>query len=76
MIRAISNNGLYSKSLLLDFLEKEGFSGEKAVELYKIYSDERKGIRVRKSSLINKEDAEKLLGIAQNLLGEIKASFK
>ncbi|MBS3101867.1 nucleotidyltransferase domain-containing protein [Candidatus Woesearchaeota archaeon] len=76
MMRLIRENNLYSKSALFSFLENCGVTKEKIEELYRIYSDERKGIRVRKSSLINKEDAEKLLGIAQNLLGEIKASFK
>jgi len=76
MIRAISNNGLYSKSLLLDFLEKEGFSGEKAVELYKIYSDERNNMRIRESGSIAKNDIAKLLKTCETLLKEAKILLK
>lgn len=75
MIKIIMNNKLYSKFLLFRYLENNGFTINKIEELYRIYSNERNDIKVKKSNIILKNDAEKLLSIAGNLLKEVKILF-
>lgn len=72
MIKLMLNNKLYSKSLLLDYLEKFSFSKEKIEELYRIYCNERDDIHIKQSNIITKAEIEKLLSIAKNLLNEVK----
>ena len=76
MIKAIINKTSYSKSLLFDYLENYSFSNEKIEELYKIYSNERNNMRVRKNEFVNKNDIIKLIVIAENLLKEAKSLLK
>lgn len=76
MIKAISNNGLYSKSLLFDYLGNCGFSDDKIKELYKIYSDERNNIKIKESRIIAKKDLRNLLISCENLLKEVKLLLK
>ena len=76
MIKLMLNDKLYSKSQLFDYLENNGFSMNKIEELYKIYSKERNNIKVKDSSIINKEDVLKLLSLAEKLLQEVKSFLK
>lgn len=72
MIKIIINNGLYSKSLLFDYLENTDLTKSKIEELYKIYSSERNNTKIKESSIVKKEDIEKLIIIAENLFKEVK----
>ena len=72
MIKLILNNKLYSKSLLFEHLKNNGIAQNKIEELYKIYSKERNGFKIRESDIISKEDMIMLLNRAQNLLKEVK----
>lgn len=76
MIKVSHSNELYSKSLLLDYLRNNNMSKEKIEELYGIYSKERDGVNIKESNLIAKADVKKLLGIAENLLKDVKKSLR
>lgn len=68
MIKLMTNNKLYSKSLLFDYLENNNLSKDKIEELYKIYSNEKNNIKVKESKIILDMDINKLLNIAERLL--------
>ena len=72
IIRLMLNNKLYSKSLLFDYLENNGFSKNEIGELYRIYTEERNNNKVKESDIITKVDIGKLLGIAEKLLKDTK----
>lgn len=73
MIKIISNNLPYSKTQLSSYLERNGLTQEKIQELYRIYSNERNGGRIKKSDSITKEDIQKLILIVENMLQEVKS---
>lgn len=73
MIKLISNNLPYSKTKLFSYLEQNGLTQEKIQELYRIYSNERNGHKIKKSDSIAKEDVQKLILIMENLLQEVKS---
>ncbi|MBI2558687.1 DUF2080 family transposase-associated protein [Candidatus Woesearchaeota archaeon] len=70
MINLILSGKFYSKSVLFDFLEGKGLTKDKILELYKIYSSEMDGIKIKENRIVTKEDIKKLLIIAENLLKE------
>lgn len=76
MINLIMDNNQYSKSSLFLFLEDNGMSKNKVDELYRIYSNERNDIKVKKSDILTKEDIAKLLNIAKKLLEHVKNHLK
>lgn len=73
MIKFISNNLPYSKAQLSNYLGQNGLTQEKIPELYRIYSNERNGHKIKKSESIIKEDVQKLILIMENLLQEAKS---
>ena len=75
MIKLISNNKLYSKASLFSYLKSYGFSRNKVEEFYRIYSNERDGIKVVESKVITKENILKLLSITEDLLKEIRSAL-
>ena len=76
MIKLILSNRLYSKSNLFYYLGNNSISKAKIEELYKIYSDERNDIKVKKSDIIKKEDITKLIVIAEHLLKEVRSLLR
>jgi len=76
MIKVILNNELYSKRTLFFYLENNVILKNKILELYRIYSNERDSIKIRKSDKIAKKDIEKLLGITESLLYEVKTLLR
>jgi len=73
MIKLISNNLSYSKTQLSSYLEHNGLTQDKIQELYRIYSTERNGNKIKKSDSITKEDVQKLILIMENMLQEAKS---
>ena len=61
----------YSKSELFNYLKDKGLIQEKIKEFYIIHSKEKKGIKVRESSL-TKQDIERLIKIEESLLKELQ----
>jgi len=76
MIKLIMGNKLYSKASLYNYLENNNFEKNRIEELYRVYSSERDGIKVQKSSIITKNDIEKLLLIAKKLLKDVKKALR
>ena len=76
MIRLMLNGSLYSKARLVSYLKSCEFAQDKIEEFYRIYSSEKKDIRVIESEIITKDDISKLLLIAKNLLKEIQSLLK
>ena len=70
MIKLISDDMLYSKSRLFGYLERNGLAKEKIKELYRIYSNERNGNKVKESEIAAKDDVQKLVLIMENILRE------
>ncbi len=75
MIKLISKGKTYSKSGLFRYLESNGLSQNKLMELYAIYSRERNSIKVVDSNIISKNDILNLLNIAEKLLKEARNSL-
>ncbi len=75
MIKLMSNNKLYSKSLLFSYLGNY-FEKNKIEELYRIYGSERNDIKIKTSDIIKNSDIKKLIVVAERLLREAKALFK
>lgn len=76
MVKLILSNRLYSKSDLFYYLGNNSISKAKIEELYKIYSDEKNNIKVKKSDIVKKEDIAKLIVIAEHLLKEVGSLLK
>lgn len=72
MIKLIMDNNQYSKSSLFLFLEENGMPKNKVDELYRIYSNERNDIKIKKSDILTKQDIEKLLNTAKKLIERVK----
>jgi len=62
----------YSKAILFNYLKEKGLTSEKIEEMYKIHAQEKRGIKVRESSIITKGDISKLVIIEETLLKELQ----
>ena len=71
-IKLMISNKPYTKASLFSYLESNDFEKSKVEDLYRIYSSERDDNEVQNSDIIIKEDMEKLLAKAKNLLEEVK----
>ena len=76
MINLIHHGQQYSKSLLFIFLRDKGLERHKIETIYKIYSNERNNVKVRESSIIKKEDLNKLINITEKLLENLAISLR
>ncbi len=76
IIKLILSNKLYSKYSLFLYLQNNGLDGYKVEELYNIHNKEKKGIKVKESDIITKEDIAKLLIMAERLLKEVSNLVK
>ncbi|MBI1936466.1 nucleotidyltransferase domain-containing protein [Candidatus Woesearchaeota archaeon] len=76
MVKLINNGLRYSKLQLFKFLQNNGISTLKITELYNIYSNEKKNIKVANSKVLESGDILKLLKIAEELLAEVEYAIK